>query len=141
MLRILVPIDGSSNALRALRHALKILKDRSGLIQLLHVRPPYDAYGMVGAYLPKSRQRRNADDAALAALKPAETLVKRAGMQFRSGVVTGEVGQRIVSEARRLRCSAIVMGTRGLGAIGSLVLGSVASEVVHKARLPVTLVK
>lgn len=141
MLRILVPIDGSSNALRALRHALKTLKGQSGLIHLLHVRAPYEGYGMVGAYLPKSRQRRNADDAALAALRPAETLIKRSGMQGRSSVVTGEVGSRIASEARRLRCTSIVMGTRGLGAIGSLVLGSVAGEVIHKARMPVTLVK
>jgi nucleotide-binding universal stress UspA family protein len=141
MLRILVPIDGSANALRALRHALKTLKNRSGVIHLLHVRVPYDGYGMVGAYLPRTRQRRDADAAAQAALRPAETLLRRAGLRGSSRITGGEVARCIVAEARRQRCHAIVMGTRGLGAIGNLVLGSVAGEVIHLAKVPVTLVK
>jgi nucleotide-binding universal stress UspA family protein len=36
---------------------------------------------------------------------------------------------------------AIVMGTRGLGVVGGLVLGSIASKVVHLVKVPVTLVK
>lgn len=141
MLRILVPIDGSANALRALRHAAKILKNQSGAIHLLHVRAPYDGYGMVGAYLSPSRQRRSADDAAQAALRPAEVLLKRAGLSASTRIATGEVARSIVAEVRRQRCNAIVMGTRGLGVIGSLVLGSVATEVIHLAKVPVTLVK
>jgi nucleotide-binding universal stress UspA family protein len=35
----------------------------------------------------------------------------------------------------------VVIGSRGLGAIGRLVLGSVATKVAHLARVPVTLVK
>ncbi len=33
------------------------------------------------------------------------------------------------------------MGTRGMGAVGSLVMGSVAQKVVHRSPVPVTLVK
>ena len=141
MPRILVPIDGSSNAMRALRHAAKMLKNRSGAIHLLHVRAPYDGYGMVGAYLSRSKQRRDAMDAAQSALKPAQALLKRAGIRGSSRIASGEVASSIAAEVRRRRCNAIVMGTRGLGAIGSLVLGSVASEVIHLAKVPVTLVK
>jgi nucleotide-binding universal stress UspA family protein len=39
------------------------------------------------------------------------------------------------------RAESIVMGTRGLGAMAGLVLGSVAMKVVQLARIPVTLVK
>ena len=42
---------------------------------------------------------------------------------------------------RRLKCDAIVMGTRGMTVLGNLVLGSVASKVVHLSSVPVTLVK
>ena len=42
---------------------------------------------------------------------------------------------------RRLKCDAIVMGTRGMTTLGSLVPESVASKVVHMAKVPVTLVK
>ena len=43
--------------------------------------------------------------------------------------------------ARDLQCDAIVMGTRGLGAIQTLLLGSVAVKVIHLADQPVTLIK
>jgi len=128
MLRILVPVDGSANALRALRHAAKSLKNQNGIIHLLHVRAPYDGYGMVGAYLSPSRQ-------------PAEALLKRAGLSATRRIASGNVPRCIATEVRRQRCNAIVMGTRGLGAIGSLMLGSVATGVVQLARVPVTLVK
>ncbi|MCJ9712965.1 universal stress protein, partial [Bordetella hinzii] len=39
------------------------------------------------------------------------------------------------------QCDRIVMGTRGLGAVGGLVLGSVAQKVIHLSPVPVTLVK
>ncbi|MFN5167526.1 MAG: universal stress protein [Pseudomonadota bacterium] len=35
----------------------------------------------------------------------------------------------------------IVMGSRGMGALGNLAFGSVATKVVHLADVPVTLVK
>jgi nucleotide-binding universal stress UspA family protein len=35
----------------------------------------------------------------------------------------------------------IVMGTRGQGAVGNLLLGSVATKVIHLSKVPVTLVK
>lgn len=47
----------------------------------------------------------------------------------------------IVKRAEELGCDGIVMGTQGRGAIGSLLMGSVAIKVVHLTRLPVTLVK
>jgi nucleotide-binding universal stress UspA family protein len=53
----------------------------------------------------------------------------------------GSSGQAIAEYADKLRCDQIVMGTRGLGSIGSLVLGSVATQVVHLTEHPVTLVK
>ena len=53
----------------------------------------------------------------------------------------GEAGETLADAARRLKCGSIVMGTRGQGAVGNLVLGSVATRVVHLAKVPVTLVK
>jgi nucleotide-binding universal stress UspA family protein len=43
--------------------------------------------------------------------------------------------------ACRLRIDQIVMRTRGLGGIKGLLLGSVANQVVHLAKMPVSLVK
>lgn len=51
------------------------------------------------------------------------------------------VDYAIARAARRLKCESIVMGTRGMGTIGNLFLGSVATRVIHLARIPVTLIK
>jgi nucleotide-binding universal stress UspA family protein len=40
-----------------------------------------------------------------------------------------------------LGCEQIVMGTRGLGLVPEILLGSVARRVAHEATVPVTLVK
>jgi nucleotide-binding universal stress UspA family protein len=53
----------------------------------------------------------------------------------------GELPEAIEAIARRIGCDLIVMGTRGMGAAGNLVLGSVATGVIRCADRPVTLVK
>ena len=47
----------------------------------------------------------------------------------------------IASEAERLKCDSIFMGSHGRGAVGNLVMGSVASKVVHLTDLPVIIVR
>jgi nucleotide-binding universal stress UspA family protein len=56
-------------------------------------------------------------------------------------VKIGMPGDTIAKEAEVLGCQSIVMGSRGHGALASLVLGSVALRVIHLAHVPVTLVK
>jgi nucleotide-binding universal stress UspA family protein len=56
-------------------------------------------------------------------------------------VLVGHIGQTIARRADELGCDGIVMGTSGRGALGNLLLGSVATKVIHHAKVPVTLVK
>lgn len=53
----------------------------------------------------------------------------------------GSAAAAVIAPAAEHDCDVIVMGTRGMGAVGSLVMGSVAQKVVHLAPVPVTLVK
>ena len=62
-------------------------------------------------------------------------------MTFTTEILVGSVPHAIVKRAEDLGCDGIVMGTRGMGAIGDLVMGSVATKVIHLTKLPVTLVK
>lgn len=75
------------------------------------------------------------------ALTPARKLCERLKIEFQCYVREGDPAQLIASFARRTRCKEIVMGTRGLGRISGLLLGSVATKVIHLATVPVTLVK
>jgi len=56
-------------------------------------------------------------------------------------VVRDDPAMAITQVSRQLNCDLIVMGTRGMGTVAGLVLGSVASRVVHLADMPVTMVK
>ena len=52
----------------------------------------------------------------------------------------GEPGETIVKVARQKHCGEIVLGSRGLGNLKGLILGSVTTKVIHAARVPVTVV-
>jgi nucleotide-binding universal stress UspA family protein len=53
----------------------------------------------------------------------------------------GEPAPAIAAHVERHGADGVIMGTRGLGTVGGLVLGSVATKVIHLVECPVTLVK
>jgi nucleotide-binding universal stress UspA family protein len=53
----------------------------------------------------------------------------------------GPIAETIERVSHEVGADQIIMGTRGLGRLRGLLLGSVATQVVHLARVPVTLVK
>jgi nucleotide-binding universal stress UspA family protein len=67
--------------------------------------------------------------------------LRDAGLSCNVHIEPGDAAQTIVEVAQRRDCTRIVMGSRGLGSIGNLVLGSVAYKVLQLAPIPVTLVK
>ena len=68
-------------------------------------------------------------------------LLDKAGIPYTAAVLVGPVAETIVDYAQKNGCEKIVMGTRGLGALGSVLLGSVTSRLMSLTDLPVTLVK
>jgi len=142
MLKILVPIDGSECAVRALKDAIGLAKDSSSdaEIYLLNVQVPIVS-GHAKMFLSKETidnyYKAESDDALATALDTA----KASGVTFHAEMRTGSYGETIANYAKEKQCDRIVMGTRGLGAVGGLVLGSVAQKVIHLSPLPITLVK
>jgi nucleotide-binding universal stress UspA family protein len=142
MHKLLVPVDGSDNATRALEYAIGLAKE-FGPIELVIVyaqEPPSLVVGLA-VYLPEEKikelQQKHGEDV----LKPYIEKAKTAGVTFTSQILVGDIPQTIVSCAETLGCNGMVMGTRGLSAILNLVTGSVATKVIHLTKLPVTLVK
>ena len=76
------------------------------------------------------------DGAAAVLNKAAE-----AGIPFVDHVRIGDVAKTIAHFARDHDFDKIVMGTRGMGAIENLVMGSISTKVIHLSDVPVTLVK
>lgn len=143
MKKMLVPVDGSSNSIRAVKFAIAEAKHGSATIHLLNVVAPFDDYGMMKAYISRQQRDKLMKERATAILKRAAMPIGKAGLAFKLHVEEGEgdVADRIAGAARRLRCASIVMGTRGMGSLGNLVLGSIATKVIHATTIPVTLVK
>jgi nucleotide-binding universal stress UspA family protein len=142
MRKVLGPIDGSDNALRALNVAIGQLRSVPGAeLHLLTVHPPVRVYGEIQVYASHERMEELAAQHARDILAPAEARPGSAGIRWGSEQLEGDPAETIVRRAADLGCDAIVMGTRGLGRVENLVLGSVAFKVVHLATVPVTLVR
>lgn len=142
MKNVLLPYDGSDSSARALRYLLQMTPEqRPGQIQLLNVQ----TWPMFHGQILTHDDVRIAREAQLAQgrhlLRPAEEELLSAGARFQSHILFGEPEHVIVEQARQLGCDHIVMGTRGLGTIKTLLLGSVAMKTVHLAEVPVTLLK
>ncbi len=137
---ILVPFDGSGSALRALRFAATRCR-RGGACKLhvLHVEEPIE--GRVRAYLSKPELEAIEYSAGERVLRPARDVLDGESVPYECCVRIGIIAETIAAYADEKKCDAIVMGTRGMGAIANLVLGSVATKVIHIADVPVTLVK
>lgn len=142
-MRILVPIDGAAPAQRALAHVLRIADGREdALIILVNVQSAEtldvsDVSGVVTA----SADRKLAIRRSTYALRDAVGLCREAGVRYETRSELGAIAETIDRLSRQLKADQIVMGTRGHGAVHKLLLGSVATEVVHLASMPVTLVK
>lgn len=132
--KLLVPMDGSASAVRALKLAAK---SRGAVVLVLNVQPPYTTGRFVSKAMIAEHQRQCADEA----LAPARALLARLGIEARISMAIGEPAATIVAFAKKHRCSAIVMGSRGRGRMAGWMLGSVAAKVIHLAACPVTVVK
>ena len=142
MRRVLVAVDGSDNALRALDFAVDLA--RSGPATELHVmtvRAPVRVYGEIAVYATEEHMRELASQQVQAALDTAAGRLASSDVRFTLEQVEGPPGETIARRADELGCKLIVMGTHGRGRVGSLLMGSVAQTVVHLATVPVTLVK
>jgi nucleotide-binding universal stress UspA family protein len=141
MLKALVPVDGSENALRAVRHLINLVKGREPMeVFLLNVQEPIDAWEVRRCLKPEEieamQEVRGGD-----ALKAARELLEQAGVPFTAEVLIGDLAPSIAGYAKRMGCDKIIMGTRGMTPLANLLMGSVATKVIHLADVPVTLVK
>jgi nucleotide-binding universal stress UspA family protein len=143
MRAVLVAFDGSEHAQRALEQTLSLFKADALHVHLLTVCEPVH----VNEVLFKdtlSDMRQLEDEHMAAGRKLAEAaarMLESAGTGHDVHVEIGHPAQTILETARKYHCELIVMGTRGMGTLRTLAVGSVANKVVHLSEVPVLLVK
>jgi nucleotide-binding universal stress UspA family protein len=142
MKKLLVPIDGSGAALRALDQAIALAQLSAGCsIVLVHTHEEPPIYGEIAVYVPRPMmaelQRQHSEDILVA----AKAKLKDAGVPYTVEVLIGPIAQTIAEHAERIGCDTIVMGRHGKSTLGDLLVGSVAMKVLHASKLPVMLVR
>jgi nucleotide-binding universal stress UspA family protein len=137
---VLVPVDGSANSLRAVRYMVDYVQENGPCaIHLLNVQLPIVS-GTVLTFIDQKTIQEYYEDEAKAALSDAKALLDRSGIVYQAALRVGHTADTIKTYATEQQCDHIVMGSRGLGAAGSLLLGSVTLKVLHTIHIPVVLI-
>ena len=138
--KILVPIDFSDCATKALQYAIPLAKEHQAALTLLYVVPPPYAVGEYGGidYAQLQADMRVSGDKELAKLAVDEV---RGAVPIDTLVRVGSPAVEIVEAARRLDADAIVISTHGRTGLKHVLLGSVVENVVRRAPCPVLVVR
>ena len=126
----LIAVDGSMHALRAVEHAAKMAQHMEVALSLITVLPWQSREAAIE--LPTH---------ASAQLEEACARLDAAGLPWRAHGVMGDPADCITSMAAVLGANAIVIGSHGRGAVLAMVMGSVALQVLHAAKVSVWVVR
>jgi nucleotide-binding universal stress UspA family protein len=134
--RILLATDGSEDAALATRAAVDISRKSGSELHLVHiwrnVPSPY-----AHSFVKRELQRQGQEVLDKQAKRIEGDGGRISGMHLRQGRISDEV----IELARELGAGLLVVGSRGHGQIGRILMGSHSEEIVHRARLPVLVLR
>jgi nucleotide-binding universal stress UspA family protein len=140
--RLLVPLDGSEEAKAALPYAAALATPGTEIVLLTVVPAGGEVIGAGGELAVSDDALASVDaDRARAELDTIAAGLRQTGHTVQTRVGSGEPAATIIATANDLGASFIVLATRGRGAVGRLIFGSVADIVARDARVPVMVVR
>jgi nucleotide-binding universal stress UspA family protein len=140
--KILVPIDGSTQSLKAFRTALDIAKNNNAKINVLTCLEKDD----VGSwYIDKRTNKKIMNDAKKFAkefLSKLEKPANDANVPISLNILeTKSTSNQIIIFSNSKKIDLIVIGSHGRGGFNKFLLGSVSNKVSQMAKCPVMIVK
>ena len=136
---LLVPCDGTPNALLAVRHAIHLVRNGEPLmVHLLNVQPPFSAY--VARHVHRAVRADFQRERAGQALAGARAMLDSAGVPCRLHTEVGDKARCIADAAVRLCCDRIVMGTSRKSALARAVGNSLTGQLLESALVPVEVI-
>ncbi|MDU4959391.1 MAG: universal stress protein [Sporomusaceae bacterium] len=146
---ILVPVDGSKNALEALRVAIGLAKALQENLIVLNVQPNFQTPNVRRFFRDEDVQQYQ-EQMYREVMEPVRRQLDEAGVEYRLKMLIGKAKDEILFQAdpfaaEQEACTTtgvrmIVMGSRGMGPIAGGILGSVSYGVLQAAPCPVTIV-
>lgn len=141
--RILVGIDGSPFAEKALKYAVNLAKTYRASLLVVHVflRRFYAVSPSEAGVLATTVYVKEVEAEGRGIISKAESYVKAEGMECECMLIQGVPAEEIVRIAKAEKVDLIVLGSRGLTEVRAFLLGSVSDKVTHHARCPTLIVK
>jgi nucleotide-binding universal stress UspA family protein len=136
---ILVPVDGSEYAKRALEYAIEHFPEAT--ITAFHVvEAPKGYFAATAADIDETPQVKHGREEAEDLLDELETEAAEHGAVIETEYEVGDPVDEILSYAAKAGVEEIVIGSRGISGVGRVVFGSTAETVVRRAEIPVVVV-
>ena len=136
--RILVAVDGSESAKRALEKSVYLAKQCNSRLDVIHVVLDSTYGGDSAATFQLIEELKERGKKMLEGCK---TQALRNGVEVRTLLELGDHAQVIINTANEGDYDLVIMGSRGLSPFKELLLGSVSFKVMHHARCPVMVVR
>jgi nucleotide-binding universal stress UspA family protein len=138
--RVIVPLDGSALAEEALAPAQDLARALgAGLFLLRAVEPPHQAYAQGYSYVAFNPEGELGEAARY--LGAVAGQLRAAGFTAETGSLVASAASTIVEVARKRNALAIAMATHGQGGLARLLLGGVATGVLHRTHVPLLVVR
>jgi nucleotide-binding universal stress UspA family protein len=144
---ILIATDGSELANRALAHGLALANQVKAPVTLVTVTQPWSAFDM--AHKAREGNRDPLNQFEKIAQASAKTILDAAAQKAKNADVACEMvhmqdqhpAEGIIATAEQKGCDLIVMASHGRRAVGRLLLGSQAVEVLSHSKVPALIVR
>ena len=140
-MRVLIAIDGSSEANQAVEFATGIRWPANSKLRVVSIVEPLDEVLAAAWGLPASSESQGYSDEderkASSVVEEAARALAQTGVTISQSVVRGRAANKVLELAHDFVADLIIIGSRGHGTIASMVLGSVSAEIADHAHCPV----
>jgi len=141
-MKILIPIDGSAAANRAVDHVIASLAGLKEAPQVCLLNVQWKlASGNVKLFINQDTINDYYREQGMSALAEARAKLDAAGLAYSYHISIGTPAEAIVQYAQEQQVDQIVISAHGQGTLSDMLLGSVATKVAHLAKMPILLVK
>ncbi|ALX48639.1 universal stress protein [Lentibacillus amyloliquefaciens] len=135
--RILLATDGSKQSFRAANHAIKLAEQFNGTIDVVYAVDEQTSKSDVLHHDSKYQIELKRKEKIQFVLNQLDETV----IEYNVRILHGEPGPEIVEYANANGVDCVVIGSRGLNNLQTMILGSVSHKVAKRANCPVLIVK
>ncbi len=141
MVKIFMPIDGSAASDKAVADFIQLLDwyKETPEIHLLNVQLPL--HGDISMFIDRETIQQYHQENGMKKLQNARELLNQAGLSCQYHITVADPAEMMVQFAKERFFDQIAIGARGLGAVKSLLLGSVARKLIKLSGIPVLVLK